>query len=91
MKIKYSKIKDFKLVTGHHFLELEQDASNSNDYSKRFEALETLTLGLYLVNNFDVVTAKKEYERLTSPTGEAEKYRLIEDVDLEELVQGIIG
>lgn len=90
MKVKYSKIKNFKIVTGKHFLELEQESKSGSDYAARFAALETITLGLYLLDSYDLQTARKEFTRLNAVENEAEKYDIIDNVDIDELISDVI-
>lgn len=91
MKMKYSKIKAFKLATGEHLLALQDKLSNTIDQDERFATLEKLALGLYLVNNYDVQEAKSEYTRLRKSENEDERYSIIDDVDLDEEIEKIIG
>lgn len=91
MKIKYSKMKNFKIVTGRHLLELEQESKSGADYSKQFAALETLTLGLYLLDAHDLATAKREFTRLSLPENELEKYDIIDNVNIDELISDVVA
>lgn len=91
MKMKYSKIKAFKLATGEHLLALQDKLSNTIDQDERFATLEKLALGLYLVNNYNVQEAKSEYTRLRKSENEDERYSIIDDVDLDEEIEKIIG
>lgn len=91
MKMKYSKIKAFKLATGEHLLALQDKLSNTTDQDERFATLEKLALGLYLVNNYNVQEAKSEYTRLRKSENEDERYSIIDDVDLDEEIEKIIG
>lgn len=91
MKMKYSKIKAFKLATGEHLLALQDKLSNAIDQDERFATLEKLALGLYLVNNYNVQEAKSEYTRLRKSENEDERYSIIDDVDLDEEIEKIIG
>lgn len=91
MKMKYSKIKAFKLATGEHLLALQDKLSNTIDQDERFATLEKLALGLYLVNDYNVQEAKSEYTRLRKSENEDERYSIIDDVDLDEEIEKIIG
>lgn len=91
MKMKYSKIKAFKLATGEHLLALQDKLSNTTDQDERFATLEKLALGLYLVNNYNVQEAKSEYTRLRKSENEDERYSIIDDVDLDDEIEKIIG
>lgn len=91
MKMKYSKIKAFKIATGEHLLALQDKLSNTIDQDERFATLEKLALGLYLVNNYNVQEAKSEYTRLRKSENEDERYSIIDDVDLDEEIEKIIG
>lgn len=91
MKMKYSKIKAFKIVTGEHLLALQDKLSTTTDQDERFATLEKLALGLYLVNNYNVQEAKSEYTRLRKSENEDERYSIIDDVDLDEEIEKIIG
>lgn len=91
MKMKYSKIKTFKRATGEHLLALQDKLSNTIDQDERFVTLEKLALGLYLVNNYNVQEAKSEYTRLRKSENEDERYSIIDDVDLDEEIEKIIG
>lgn len=91
MKMKYSKIKAFKLATGEHLLALQDKLSNTIDQDERFATLEKLALGLYLVDNYNVQEAKSEYTRLRKSENEDERYSIIDDVDLDEEIEKIIG
>lgn len=91
MKMKYSKIKAFKLATGEHLLALQDKLSNTIDQDERFATLEKLALGLYLVNNYNVQEAKSEYTRLRKSENEDERYSIIDDVDLDDEIEKIIG
>lgn len=91
MKMKYSKIKAFKIATGEHLLALQDKLSNTTDQDERFATLEKLALGLYLVNNYNVQEAKSEYTRLRKSENEDERYSIIDDVDLDDEIEKIIG
>lgn len=91
MKMKYSKIKAFKIATGEHLLALQDKLSNTIDQDEHFATLEKLALGLYLVNNYNVQEAKSEYTRLRKSENEDERYSIIDDVDLDEEIEKIIG
>lgn len=91
MKMKYSKIKAFKLATGEHLLALQDKLSATTDQDERFATLEKLALGLYLVNNYNVQEAKSEYTRLRKSENEDERYSIIDDVDLDDEIEKIIG
>lgn len=91
MRMKYSKIKAFKIATGEHLLALQDKLSNTIDQDERFATLEKLALGLYLVNNYNVQEAKSEYTRLRKSENEDERYSIIDDVDLDEEIEKIIG
>lgn len=91
MKMKYSKIKAFKLAIGEHLLALQDKLSNTTDQDERFATLEKLALGLYLVNNYNVQEAKSEYTRLRKSENEDERYSIIDDVDLDDEIEKIIG
>lgn len=91
MKMKYSKIKAFKIATGEHLLALQDKLSNTIDQDERFATLEKLALGLYLVNNYNVQEAKSEYTRLRKSENEEERYSIIDDVDLDDEIEKIIG
>lgn len=91
MKMKYSKLKAFKLATGEHLLALQDKLSATTDQDERFATLEKLALGLYLVNNYNVQEAKSEYTRLRKSENEDERYSIIDDVDLDEEIEKIIG
>lgn len=91
MKMKYSKIKAFKIATGEHLLALQDKLSNTIDQDERFATLEKLALGLYLVNNYNVQEAKAEYSRLRKSENEDERYSIIDDVDLDDEIEKIIG
>nr|DAK54262.1 MAG TPA: hypothetical protein [Caudoviricetes sp.] len=91
MKMKYSKIKAFKIATGEHLLALQDKLSNTIDQDERFATLEKLALGLYLVNNYNVQEAKSEYTRLRKSENEDERYSIIDDVDLDDEIEKIIG
>lgn len=92
MKMKYSKIKAFKIATGEHLLELQDKLSTTTDQDERFATLEKLALGLYLVNNYyNVQEAKSEYTRLRKSENEDERYSIIDDVDLDDEIEKIIG
>lgn len=91
MKMKYSKIKAFKIATGEHLLALQDKLNTTTDQDERFATLEKLALGLYLVNNHNVQEAKFEYTRLRRSENEDERYSIIDDVDLDEEIEKIIG
>lgn len=89
MKLKYSKLKDFKLVTGHHLLEL-QGQVRTNNPEESIKALQTITLGLYLIDSMDIQTARREFTRLSQPDNEAELFDIIDNVDVQELLDDVI-
>lgn len=91
MKMKYSKIKAFKIATNEHLLALQDKLSTTTDQDERFATLEKLALGLYLVNNYNVQEAKSEYTRLRKSENEGERYSIIDDVDLDDEIEKIIG
>lgn len=91
MKMKYSKIKAFKIVTGEHLLALQEKLSTTTDQDERFSTLEKMALGLYLVNNRNIAEAKSEYLRLRKSENEEERYAIIDDVDLDEEIGKIIS
>lgn len=91
MKMKYSKIKAFKIATGEHLLALQDKLSTTTDQDERFATLEKLALGLYLVNNYNVQEAKSEYARLRKSENEDERYSIIDDVDLDDEIEKIVG
>lgn len=89
MKLKYSKLKDFKLVTGHHLLELQGQVGTDNP-EESIKALQTITLGLYLIDSMDIQTARREFTRLSQPDNEAELFDIIDNVDVQELLDDVI-
>lgn len=89
MKIKYSTLKNFKVVTGKHFLEVEKASKDGDDYDKRFDALETMTLGLQLLADLDPLNAHKEFKRLIKPENEIERYDILDNADLDELLEHV--
>ena len=86
-QIKYSKFKHFKIVTGAHFLDLISKAKDASG-EKQINALETLTLGLYLMDTLDLLEAQKEFKRLINND---EKYDIIDNVDPFELMEDFIN
>lgn len=91
MKLKYSKLRNFKIITGQHFLELQGIIGSASD-DKKLDAMETMTIGLYLLDtHHDVVEAKKEYTRLNNKDNADEYYDIVDNVDLEELVADVLG
>lgn len=89
-KVKYSKLKNFKLVTGQHLLDVVQRVGEGTGEEK-IEALEALTLGLYLLDTYNVIDARKEYQRLTKEGNSDELYDIIDNVDPAELADDLFS
>lgn len=90
-QVKYSKLRNFKIVTGEHFLDLTQKISEGKG-DVRLDAMETVTLALYLLDTeSNVSDAKKEYQRLTKPENADEKYDILDAVDGVELANDVMG
>lgn len=89
-KVKYSKLKNFKLVTGQHLLDVVQKVGEGTGEEK-IDALEVLTLGLYLLDAYNVIDARKEYQRLTKDGNSDELYDIIDNVDSAELADDLFG
>lgn len=89
-KVKYSKLKNFKLVTGRHLLDVVQVVGEGTGEEK-IEALEVLTLGLYLLDTYNVIDARKEYQRLTKEGNSDELYDIIDNVDPAELADDLFS
>lgn len=90
MKIPFRKIKNFKLITGTNLLE-QEDLTRSSDFEIRIKAIETIILGIYLMNNMNTLQARNEYIRLSKPENEDERYDIIEDIELDELLSDVFG
>jgi hypothetical protein len=88
MKIPFRKIKNFKLITGTNLLE-QEDLTRSSDFEIRMKAIETIILGIYLMNNMNTLQARNEYVRLSKPENEDELYDIIEDIELDELLSDV--
>jgi hypothetical protein len=88
MKIPFRKIKNFKLITGTNLLE-QEDLTRSSDFEIRMKAIETIILGIYLMNNMNTLQARNEYIRLLKPENEDERYDIIEDIELDELLSDV--
>lgn len=88
MKIPFRKIKNFKLITGTNLLE-QEDLTRSSDFEIRMKAIETIILGIYLMNNMNTLQARNEYVRLSKPENEDERYDIIEDLELDELLSDV--
>ena len=58
---------------------------------EKIEALEVLTLGLYLLDNYNVIEARKEYQRLTKEGNDGERYDIIDNVDPAELADDLFS
>ena len=78
--IKYSKLRYFKIVTGKHFLDLTQKITEAKG-DDRLEAMETITLGLHLLDTLSVKDAKEEFNRLQKKEFLEEKYEILDTVD----------
>lgn len=89
-KVKYSKLKNFRLVTGEHLLDIVQKVGEGTGEEK-INALEVLTLGLYLLDAYNVIDARKEYQRLTKEGNDDERYDIIDNVDPAELADDLFG
>lgn len=89
MKIKYSKIKQFNLVTNENFFNLQQKLDSDIDFDTRLDVLERLSLGLYLIKEYPLDQARKEYRRLMKD--DDERYEIIDNVDLDELIAEVIA
>lgn len=89
MKIKYSKIKQFNLVTNENFFDLQQKLDSDIDFETRLDVLERLSLGLYLIKEYPLDQARKEYRRLMKD--DVERYEIIDNVDLDELIAEVIA
>lgn len=87
MKIKFSKIKQYKLITGEHFLSAQKRISNT-DSDTFFDDLERFTLGLFLMDTHgsDVKTARSEYVRLLKPENDDERFDIVDTVNIKDLV-----
>lgn len=90
MKIKHSKLRNFKIVTGKHYLDVTQK-TNSKDAEEQLDALQSLTLGLYLLDVYELPEARKEYKRLTQAENFDELMDILDTVDVAELQNDIIG
>lgn len=88
MKIPFRKIKNFKLITGTNLLE-QEDLTRSSDFEIRIKAIETIILGIYLMNNMNTLQARNEYVRLSKSENEDERYDIIEDIELDELLSDV--
>lgn len=88
MKIKYSKIKKFNLVTGEDLLGLQDKLESTSDMFERLNILEKLSLGLYLIDASPLDSASFEYKRLME--SDDARYAIIDNVDLDELLKGVI-
>lgn len=88
MKIPFRKIKNFKLITETNLLE-QEDLTRSSDFEIRIKAIETIILGIYLMNNMNTLQARNEYVRLSKPENEDERYDIIEDIELDELLSDV--
>lgn len=88
MKIPFRKIKNFKLITGTNLLE-QEDLTRSSDFEIRMKAIETIILGIYLMNNMNTLQARNEYVRLSKPENEDERYDIIEYIELDELLSDV--
>ena len=89
MRIKHSAIHNFKLVTGANLFEVIQKAEDKADFEKMIEAIQVLTLGLYLLDSFDVVEARSEYRRLNQKDNESERFDILDAVDVFELLEDL--
>lgn len=89
MKIKYSKIKKFNLVTGEDLLGLQDKLESTSDMFERLNILEKLSLGLYLIDAYPLDSASSEYKRLME--SDDARYAIIDNVDLDELLKGVVG
>lgn len=89
-KVKYSKLKNFKLVTNQHLLDVVQKVGEGTGEEK-IEALEVLTLGLYLLDTYNIIDARKEYQRLTKEGNDDERYDIIDNVDPAELADDLFS
>lgn len=89
-KVKYSKLKNFRLVTGEHLLDIVQKVGEGTGEEK-IEALEVLTLGLYLLDTYNVIDARKEYQRLTKEGNSDALYDIIDNVDPAELADDLFS
>lgn len=90
MKIPFRKIKNFKLITETNLLE-QEDLTRSSDFEIRIKAIETIILGIYLMNNMNTLQARNEYVRLSKPENEDERYDIIEDIELDELLSDVFN
>lgn len=91
MKLKFSKLKQFQIVTGDNLLELQDKLSSPTlAYNTKQDYLERLALGLHLIANYDVKEAREMFKTLMSNGHEAEKYAIIDDVDTDDMLKEII-
>ena len=65
--------------------------TNSKDAEEQLDALQSLTLGLYLLDVYELPEARKEYKRLTQAENLDELMDILDTVDVAELQNDIIG